>query len=58
VVVPGEVVPSQFFLMDGSQVVVQVDVHEEQVEEVDHLVYLLHALQMEAVLVVEVRALL
>jgi hypothetical protein len=28
--------------MDGSLVVVQVDVHEEQVEEAENLVYLVH----------------
>jgi hypothetical protein len=42
VVVQGEVLLSQFFRIHESQVVVQVDVHEEQVEEADHLVYLLH----------------
>jgi hypothetical protein len=43
VVVQGEVVPSQFFPMNGSLVVVvQVDVHEKQVREAENLVYLVH----------------
>jgi hypothetical protein len=43
VAVQGEVVPSQFFQVNGSLlVVVQVDVHEEQVLEAENLVYLVH----------------
>jgi hypothetical protein len=42
VVVQEAVAQSQFYRLEGPQVVVRVDVHEEQVEEADNLAYLVH----------------